>query len=168
MSGLTLNLLLAVVWMLLAGEVSTRELVIGFLLGFGILALFPRALSSGGYVRRTLAALGFLGFFLRELTLANVQVALFALQRRPRLNPLIVAVPLRVQGDTAQTLLAASITLMPGTVALGFSADRRVMYAHAIGTASAQAARDSILKVEDRLLRVLAPAAPSPPQGADA
>lgn len=168
MKGLTLHLLLAVVWALLAGEVSTRELAAGFLLGFGLLALFPQALGTRGYVQRTLAALGFTLFFLRELTVANVSVALFALQRRPRLNPLIVAVPLRVQGDTAQTLLAASITLMPGTVALGFSADRRVMYAHAIGTASAQAARDSILKVEDRLLRVLAPAAPSPPQGADA
>ncbi|WP_034387044.1 Na+/H+ antiporter subunit E [Deinococcus sp. YIM 77859] len=162
MKGFTLNLLLAAVWALFAGEVSTRELAAGFVLGFGILALFPQALGTRGYVRRTLAALGFTLFFLRELTLANVQVALFALQRRPRLNPMIVAVPLRVSGDHAQTLLAAAITLMPGTVALGFSADRRLLYAHAIGAESAQAARASILKVEAHLLRCLTPV----PQGA--
>ncbi|GAA5511344.1 hypothetical protein Dcar01_00051 [Deinococcus carri] len=157
MSGLTLNLLLAVVWMLLAGEVSTRELVIGFLLGFGILALFPRALGSGGYVRRTLAGLGFVGFFLRELTVANVQVALFALRPHPPLNPMLVAVPLRLRRDSAQTLLVALVNLSPGTVVMGFSADRRTMYAHAIGNASPRAARDSILRVEDRLLRVFSP-----------
>ncbi|GMA13891.1 Na+/H+ antiporter subunit E [Deinococcus metallilatus] len=157
MNGFTLNLLLAVVWMLFVGEVSLRELVVGFLLGFGILAVFPRALGSGGYVGRSLAVLGFVGFFLRELTVANVHMALLALRPHPRLNPMIVAVPLRLQGDVAQTLLAAVIALMPGTVAMGFSADRRTLYAHAIGSATPQAARDSITRVEDRLLRVTSP-----------
>ncbi|WP_216322330.1 Na+/H+ antiporter subunit E [Deinococcus aestuarii] len=155
MQGLALNVLLAVVWALLAGEVSLRELAVGSLLGFAILAVFPRVLGTGGYVRRVAAALSFLGFFLRELTVANVQVALFALRPRPPLRPMIVAVPLRVQGDAALTLLTAVITLMPGTVALGFSDDRRVLYAHAIGTPSAQAAREAIQRVEDHVLRVL-------------
>lgn len=165
MNGLTLNVLLAVVWALLAGEVNARQFLIGFALGFVVQALFPRALRSGDYLRRSGAWLGFLAFFLRELTVANVQVALLALRPRPRLrkqlNPMIVGVPLRVSGDGPMTLLAVIITLMPGTVALGFSADRRTLYAHAIGTASAQAAHDSVRRVEDHLLRLGAP--PSPP-----
>ena len=160
MRGLALNLLLAVVWALFAGEVSLRELAVGFGLGFAILAVFPRALATGEYVRRVVAGLGFVGFFLRELTVANMQVALFALRRHPPLHPMIVAVPLRLQGEGALTLLAATIGLMPGTVALGFSPDRRVLYAHAIGTPNARAARESILRVEDRLLRVLRPTPP--------
>lgn len=160
MRSLPLNVLVAVVWALLAGEVSARQLLVGFALGFGVLALFPRALGSGDYLRRSGAWLAFLVFFLRELTLANVQVALLALRLRPPLNAMIIGVPLRVSGDGPMTLLAALITLMPGTVALGFSADRRTLYAHAIGTASAQAARDSVLRVEDHLLRLSA--APSP------
>ncbi|EYB67990.1 putative monovalent cation/H+ antiporter subunit E [Deinococcus phoenicis] len=162
MNGLTLNLLLAVVWMLLAGEVSARELLIGFLLGFGVLTLFPRALGTGGYVRRSLATLGFVGFFLRELTVANVQVALFALRPHPPLNPMLVAVPLRLRGDSAQTLLVVLVNLSPGTVALGFSPDRRTLYAHAIGTPDAQAARASIIRIEDHLLRCMAPHPPRP------
>jgi multicomponent Na+:H+ antiporter subunit E len=161
-NGFTLNVLLAVVWALLAGEADARHFLIGFVLGFGVLALFSRTLGTGGYVRRSGAWLGFLGFFLRELTVANVGVALLALRPRPPLNPLIVGVPLRVSGDTALTLLAAVITLMPGTVALGFSADRRTLYAHAIGTASAQSARDSILRVEKYLLRLTPPSPASP------
>ena len=46
MRGVALNLLLAVVWAFFAGEVSTRELAVGFLLGFAILAVFPRALAT--------------------------------------------------------------------------------------------------------------------------
>lgn len=157
MRGFTLNLLLAVVWALFAGEVSTRELLIGFALGFAILALFPWALGTGEYVRRVFAGLSFLGFFLRELTAANVHVALLALRPRPELHPMIVAVPLRLRGDGALTFLAAIIGLTPGSLVLGFSPDRRVLYAHVIGTRSAESARASILEVEERLLRVASP-----------
>lgn len=166
MRGFVLNLLLAAVWALFAGEVSIRELVIGFALGFAILAVFPRALATHEYVRRVAAGLSFLGFFLRELTAANVHVALLALRRRPQLHPMIVAVPLRLRGDGALTFLAATIGLMPGTVVLGFSPDRRTLYAHAIGTADADQARASVLEVESRLLRVLSPLAPTPPPAA--
>jgi multicomponent Na+:H+ antiporter subunit E len=155
MRGVALNLLLAVTWALFAGQVAVRELLVGFLVGFGILALFPRALGTAGYVRRSLATLRFTGFFLKELSLANVQVALLALHPRPPLNPMIVAYPMRLEGETAQTLLAATITLMPGTVAMGFDDERRVLYAHAIGLPGAAAARDSIRRVEDALLPVL-------------
>lgn len=160
MNGFTLNVLLAVVWALLAGEVSARQLLVGFVLGFGILALFRQTLGTAGYLRRSAAWLGLLGFFLRELTVANVHVALLALRPRPRLNPLIVAVPLRLTGDVPLTLLASLTGLLPGTVALGFSADRRTLYAHAIGTASAQAARDSIVRIEHHLLRLAPPTSP--------
>lgn len=163
MRGLAFNLLLALVWALFAGEVSTRELAVGFGLGFAILAVFPRALATQEYVRRVLAGLAFLGFFLRELSVANVQVAFFALRPHPPLRPMIVAVPLRLESEGAQTLLAAVITLMPGTVVLGFSPDRRVLYTHAIGTGSARAAREAVLKVEDRLLSVTS-SRPTPPE----
>lgn len=155
MRGFALNLLIAVVWALFSGEVSSRELGVGFLIGFLILAVFPQALGTASYVTRSWSVLGFLGFFLRELSAANVQVALLALRPHPPLSPVIVAVPLRLRGELGQTLLAAAITLMPGTVAMGFSADRRLLYAHAIGLDTAEAARASIVKVEDRLLAFL-------------
>lgn len=158
MRGLTLNLLMAGVWALFSGELGIQELIGGFLVGFVILSLFPGALGSGSYVTRSRGVLGFLGFFLRELTLANLQLALIAVKPRPPLSAMIVVVPLRLRGEFGQTLLAATITLMPGTVAMGFSADRRRLYAHAVGLSSAEAVRASIVKVEDRLLAFL----PSP------
>ncbi|MGX9686445.1 Na+/H+ antiporter subunit E [Deinococcus wulumuqiensis] len=165
MRGLALNLLLAVVWALFSGEVSSRELVVGFLVGFLIVLLFPRALGAERYLERSRGLAGFVVFFLRELTVANVQVALLSLRRDPQLNPMIVAVPLRLQSELGLTLLAAAITLMPGTVAMGLSHDRRTLYAHAVGLPTAQAARDSIVEVEEELLRFLQPGSRSFRQG---
>lgn len=155
MRGLILNVVLALVWALFSGEVSTRELTVGFLLGFAILQVFPRALGTTDYVFTTRRVLGFAWFFARELTFANIQVAAFALRRHPPLNPMIVAVPLTLKTDTGLTLLAALITLMPGTVAMGFSPDRRRLYAHAVGLPGPNEAVESILKVERQLLGVL-------------
>ncbi|MBB5236108.1 Na+/H+ antiporter subunit E [Deinococcus budaensis] len=148
------NLLLALVWALFLGEVSLRSLALGFLIGFVILALFRRALGATPYVRSVLGALALTGYFLWELVRANLHMALLALRAHPRLNPLIVGVPLRLEGDVPLTLLASLTGLLPGTVALGFSPDRRVLYVHALGMDDARAARASVLAVERRLLRL--------------
>ena len=155
MRSFVLNIIIALTWTLLSGEVSVRELAVGFLLGFVILAVFAAALGSRAYIQTASAAARFAGYFLRELLIANVQMAVFALRRHPPLHAQIVAVPLRISSDTALTLLAATLTLMPGTVVMGFSDDRRTLYAHAIGLESAAAVRRSIRQLESRLLAVL-------------
>lgn len=152
MRGFTLNLLMALVWALFDGGFDARSFLVGFLMGFLVLFLFPAALGTRSYVTRTFAIGRFIGFFMTQLTIANVQVAFYTLRKNPPLFPMIVAVPLRVRSDAAQTLLAATITLMPGTVAMGFSQDRRILYAHAIGLPDPQAVKDSITVVEDQLL----------------
>ncbi|MFK7600768.1 Na+/H+ antiporter subunit E [Deinococcus sp. SM5_A1] len=152
MRGVSLNILLAIVWTLFVGEFSLRELVIGMLLGFAILSIFPLSLGTGNYVGRALALVRFVLFFARELTVANIQVALWALRPHPPLHPMIIAYPLRLRGDNGQTVLAAIITLMPGSVAMGFNPERSVLYAHVIGAENPRAARASLKKVEDALL----------------
>lgn len=152
MRGLALNILLALVWALFAGEVSLRELAVGYMLGFVILTLFPRALGTQDYVRRNFAALRFFIFFVREMTIANVQVALLALRPHPPLYSRIVAYPNKLRSEGAQMMLTAVLTLMPGSVVMGFNDDRSVMYMHIIGFRTPQEARASIQKVEDMLL----------------
>lgn len=159
------NLLLALVWALFLGEVSLRSLILGFLIGFTILALFRRALGATRYVRSVLGALGLIGSFLWELVRANLHMAVLALRAHPRLNPMIVGVPLRLEGDVPLTLLASLTGLLPGTVALGFSPDRRTIYIHALGMRDSRAARASVLDVERQLLRLTGDSAtPLPPR----
>ena len=155
MRGLLLNLVLALAWALFLGDVTLRNIVVGYVLAFFVIALTRGVLNDDRYVQRTMAILGFALYFLRELLVANVQVALFALRPTPLLKPVIVSVPLRLTHDSSITFLAAAITLLPGTVAMGVSADRRFLYAHAIGLNDLDAARKSIQNIEDRLLRFL-------------
>lgn len=161
MRGLALNALLAVVWALFSGEVSLRELSVGFLLGYLLLNLFPTALGTRDYQRTSFALLRFLGLFVRELVVANIQVALLALKPRPQLNPMIFKVELQPHSEISLTLLVVTVTLMPGSVVLGFSADKREMYVHAIGLEHTRAARESIYRVERALMGFLPSPAPA-------
>lgn len=160
MRGLALNVLLAFVWALFSGEVSLRELVVGFLIGYALLNVFPDALGTRSYQRTSFALLRFVALFIRELTVANVQVALLALHPRPDLKPMIFKVEIHPHTDTTLTLLAATVTLMPGSVVLGFSQDRREMFVHSIGLENTRTARASIHRVESALMAFLPPAPP--------
>lgn len=144
-------LLLALLWAFLAGTLSFYNLLFGALLGLLLLTLvqgerersLPRRAS--GFVR-------FLGRFLYELIVSNVMIALLAVRPRPRFHPHVIAVPLRIESDAAISLLSAAITLLPGTVAMGVSEDRRTLYAHAIAEADPEKSRESVTRIEDLIL----------------
>ncbi|GGI89674.1 Na+/H+ antiporter subunit E [Deinococcus wulumuqiensis R12] len=160
-NGLALNLILALVWALFLGEVNLRSLSIGFGLGFGVMTVFHRALGSRAYVRSVGGALRLVAYFVAELVRANVQMARLALRPHPPLNQMIVAVPLRLRGEGALTLLTALTGLMPGTVTLGFAPEQDRMYVHATGLENGDAVRRSVQEIETRLLQVLGEKQPS-------
>ena len=72
--------------------------------------------------------------FLFELMVSAARVALVVI--RPDMSkavrPAIVAVPLSVKSDAEITLLANLITLTPGTLSVDVSADKSVLYVHAL------------------------------------
>ncbi len=77
-------------------------------------------------------ALGFALFFAWELIRANLRVGALVLRPTTALRPAIVALPLDVQSDLAIQLLAATITLTPGTLSIDVSSDRRTLYVHVV------------------------------------
>jgi multicomponent Na+:H+ antiporter subunit E len=141
----------ALLWAFLYGELTAFNLLIGALLGMLLLVAVRRARSSS-LPTRLWRTLRFLAAFLVELMVAGVVIARLAVTRRPRFHPHVIAVPLRVESDAAITLLSAAITLLPGTVAMGTSADRRILYAHAIGAADPESSRASVIRIETLIL----------------
>lgn len=144
-------LFVALLWSLLYGEFTAFNLLAGGVIGL-ILLLLVRGHEPGVLPRRLWALARFMFAFLRELFLAGILIAGLALHRRPRFHPHVIAVPLRVESDAAISLLSATITLLPGTVAMGTSADRKTLYAHAIAEADPQRARDSVTRIESLIL----------------
>ena len=152
------NLLLALAWAALQAELSLANLLTGYVLGYLILLLLTRGgvLAESRYVGKLTMALGLAAFFLRELVHANLRLARDVVSPRNRIRPGIVAVPLDAASDGEILLLTALINLTPGSVALDVSADRRLLYVHAMYVDSAEAARAEIKHgYERRVLHLL-------------
>ena len=151
MSDIVTVLFIALVWSLLVGEFSSFTLLVGVLIGLGLLAVVQRG-DSSSLPRRVASFILFVWRFFVELVQANIAIAILALIRNPKFHPHVIAVPLRIESDAAISLLASTITLLPGTVALGVSEDKSILYAHAIGEADLEKARDSVTRIETLIL----------------
>ena len=141
----------SLVWSLFFGELSGYNLVVGALLGLFLLSIVQRD-RERSFPKRLGALVFFVYRFLVELVVASFVIVKLTLLPRPAFHPHVLAVPLRLQSDGAISLLAATITLLPGTVAMGVSADKSVLYAHAIGEAELSKAHANITRIETLIL----------------
>lgn len=142
---------IALLWSALSGEITIATLVVGSVIGLVLLTVVERG-RTNSFPGRLVAFVRYLVRFLGELVVANVLIARLALQARPRFHQHVIAVPLRLRSDVAINLLAATITLLPGTVAMGVSADRKTLYAHAIASADPDDARASVQRMETLIM----------------
>lgn len=99
--------------------------------------------------------LRFIPFFLWELLLANLQVALEVVRPRHRMDPGIIRVPLNARSDLEITFFANLISLTPGTLTVGVAKDRSALYVHGLHVKNPQHFRARLARLEDRLLRVM-------------
>lgn len=132
MTILAMNLLLALVWLALTGEITPGNFALGFAAGYGALRVSRGVLPKTGYFGKLTQLARFAGFFLWELVKANLRVAYDVLTPRHHMMPAVVAIPLDLETDEEITLLATLMTLTPGTLVLDVSRDRRTLYIHAM------------------------------------
>jgi multicomponent Na+:H+ antiporter subunit E len=83
-------------------------------------------------IRRALYAVIYFFKFMKELAVANYQVAKLVLSPSARLKPGFLAIPLDARTDFEITSFANSITLTPGTISVHVPDDRDVIVIHAI------------------------------------
>lgn len=151
-----LNTLLALAWIALTGTFTPANFAIGFVVGFILLWLTQRLIQPSNYFRKVPQLVGFILFFLRELVIANLRMAIVVLSPHPAIRPAVVAIPLDVRSDTEITLLANLITLTPGTLYLDVSQDRCMMYVHTMHVGDLDTFRQSIKDgFERRVMEVL-------------
>ena len=152
---LLLNLLLAIVWVALTGEYEAGNFAVGFVLGYLILRLTQHSRAASRYVKRLQLGFLFFLFFLKEMIVSSIRVAITVLSPKMKMRPAVVAIPLDVTSDAAITLLGNLITLTPGTLTLDVSTDRSTMYVHTMDVGDIEAFRFSIKDgFERRILEV--------------
>ncbi len=150
-----MNILLALSWMFLTGDLDFINFIEGFFIGFIILWVSKYASESSKYISKIPKILSFILYFIYELILANIKVAYDVLTPKHRMKPAIIAVPLTADKDFEITVLANLITLTPGTLSLDVSSDKKVLYVHSMYITDPEEFRKEIKEgFERKLLEV--------------
>lgn len=125
------GLILFIVWLGLTNSLDPQELIAGLLVSAAVVWLaIPPERPAGGAGRswRLLPLLAYLPVFLKNLVLANIDVARRVLSPSLPINPGIVRVKTGLEQPYQRLILANSITLTPGTVTLEMEGED--MYVH--------------------------------------
>ena len=72
----------------------------------------------------------FILYFIAEIILASMKVALCVMRPHPILRPGIIAIPLSCNTNLEITIFANMLSLTPGTLVLDVSEDKKTLYVH--------------------------------------
>lgn len=150
------NILLALAWTALQGQLSTVNLVVGYAFGYVVL----RLLTRGGVLPAQFAGkvgtfFGLLAYLIWELVLANVRLTLDILRWNLTIRPGVIRVPLDIKSDGEILLLSALINLTPGSVMLDVSDDRQTIYVHVMHMKDPDTSRREIKDGFERRVQAL-------------
>ncbi len=149
-------ILLALAWAALQGEITLANLLVGYVLGYVILALLAKGgVTPSTLTSRTTHAASLAWYFAWELVLANVRVAIDVLRPRLTIQPAVLAIPLDVTSDGEILLLSMLINITPGSVTIDLSEDRRTLYVHVMQMTSAETSRREIKDGFERRVKLL-------------
>jgi multicomponent Na+:H+ antiporter subunit E len=125
-----MNLLLSFIWVALTGSMYYSNFLFGFLLGFFILWVMNKNEDDHRYFYRVPKIIGFIFYFLKEMILANIQVAYDVITPKYFFKPGIVRFPLTATSDFEINLISMFISLTPGTILLDVSDDKKTIFIH--------------------------------------
>jgi multicomponent Na+:H+ antiporter subunit E len=152
---LLLNLILALMWAALQGELGMVNFVSGFVVSAAVIYIFRRMFFRALYFRKVTLGVTLALVFSRELIKSNIAVLRVVLSRRPLIRSGVIAVPTELTNDLALTMLANMITLTPGTLTLDISHDRRYLFVHTLNLNDPEDVKREIRNAFELYLREL-------------
>lgn len=131
---LPLLLGLVVLWMMLWKEVSLLSVLSGVTVAFVVMRVFylPPVELAGRF--NPWYALRYLGYFFWHLARASWQVAWLAVRPGPPPQTSIIAVQLRTRSDFIMTMVALTMSLIPGSLVAEVDRFASILYLHVLNT----------------------------------
>ncbi len=129
-----INLLLAFLWAAVSESFTAQTLLVGFGIGYGVLALAEPLWEEHRYAVKFWLSIGLFLYFLSELLQSGFRVAIDVIRPTYRMEPGIIYIPLDLKTDLGITILANLITLTPGTISLFVTDDRSQLCIHSMYT----------------------------------
>lgn len=141
------TLMLTVIWLFLVNKPSFGHLLLGAFLSWGIMLLCRDFMFDVPRLRRPLKLCRYILMVLWDILVANIHVARLVLGPTRRLRPAFVEVPVRIENEFLLSVLACILSLTPGTVSSGLSADHKTLLLHVLDVADGD---DIIAQVKSR------------------
>lgn len=150
-----LTAMLTAIWMMLAQSASLNSLLFGLMLGIFIPFITAPFWPNRPTLRNPVMIVEYMLVVLWDIIVANIEVALIVLFKANKdMRPTWVMIPLELTSPEAITVLAATITLTPGTVTAMVAADGHSLLVHCLHTDAPDAVVSEIKhRYERRLLR---------------
>ena len=153
-----LSVTLVLLWFLLVNHWTLGSLILAVILATFIPLLSAQWWPERPTIRRPFALVAYLLLVVRDVIVANFQVARIILfLPADRIQSAWISVPLDLTSPEAISLLAGTITMTPGTLTADISADGRALLVHSLHAPDPDAIRDEIkTRYESRLKRIFA------------
>ncbi len=155
---LVLGIWLTLVWLGLWGDLSWANLFSGMLSAVFVVWMWGPKQHLGIGVR-PFALVRFIGFFVASLVRASVGVARQIVRFEPQLRSSVVAVPINSQSRGMIAVVAAAISLTPGTLVIETKAVglKTTLYIHVFDLRDRDELVASVTQLEDLALAALSP-----------
>lgn len=127
-----LTVLLVMMWVVMVNDLTFGTLFLGLVVGV-LVPIFTAPWWPGRPRVRFLPAFAYVGLVLRDIVVANFEVAAIILFKPTRdLRPAWLTIPLELTSPEAITVFAGTISLTPGTVSADVSACGKYLLVHAL------------------------------------
>lgn len=136
-----IGVVFAVLWVFVRGVdaslsgvlgVYLQGLVVGIPIAYVFRRLYATDIELRAFATSLPYAVLYVVVFLREIVVANVDVAIRVLAPGMPIEPEVILVPLRVETAVGVTTIANSITITPGTITLDHDPEENALYVHVI------------------------------------
>ena len=145
---------LALVWVLLWGEVTLANVISGLIIALIITALLPMPAVPVEGRLHPISLLKLIALVIYYLVLSSIQVAWMAIRPGPPPLVAVIRAHLSLKSDLVLALAVNIFNLIPGSIVLEIDQDRRILYIHLIDVGSDSTVRRFNRQVE-RVERML-------------
>jgi multicomponent Na+:H+ antiporter subunit E len=154
----TLLAWLVLVWMLLWGTWSWANLISGLAVALLVTTLLPLPPVVGSTRVHPAALAVYVGSFLADVVVSAAQVAWRTLSPSGVRRSAIIQVEMRTDSDLLLTVIAESLSLVPGSIVIDLDREAQTLALHVLHVedmAAVERARERVLAMEDRVVRAL-------------
>ncbi|WP_105033413.1 Na+/H+ antiporter subunit E [Cryobacterium aureum] len=146
---------LIVLWMLLWGEFSWLNLLVGIVVGIVVTVVFylvPVQLSGRVHPLHTVV---FLVRLIADIVRASIDVAWLAVKPRLVMSNAILEIQLRTRSDLILTWTAVATSIVPGSIVVDIDRELSILYLHVLNMHSAGDIERFRRRVQDTERRIV-------------